>query len=138
MPSDSHSDGAFLRRVLIVASVVVLALLAWQNHVIRHTRSVAIGADHVHYQSDLLLNLAVIAALALVLLRKSGARPEAIRHLRSTADLYPRARLALAQAYAEEKHIDEAAAELRLYLQNRNAEHRPQVEAMLRSFAQSR
>lgn len=29
MPSDSHSDGAFLRRVLIVASVVVLALLAW-------------------------------------------------------------------------------------------------------------
>jgi predicted PurR-regulated permease PerM len=29
MPSDSPSDGAFLRRVLIVASVVVLALLAW-------------------------------------------------------------------------------------------------------------
>jgi predicted PurR-regulated permease PerM len=29
MPSDSHSDGAFLWRVLIVASVVVLALLAW-------------------------------------------------------------------------------------------------------------
>ena len=29
MPSDSHSDGAFLRHVLIVASVVVLALLAW-------------------------------------------------------------------------------------------------------------
>jgi predicted PurR-regulated permease PerM len=29
MSSDSPSDGAFLRRVLIVASVVVLALLAW-------------------------------------------------------------------------------------------------------------
>ena len=31
----------------------------------RQTASLAIGADHVHYQSDLLLNGAVIAALAL-------------------------------------------------------------------------
>lgn len=29
MPSDSRSDGAFVRRVLIVTSVVVVALLAW-------------------------------------------------------------------------------------------------------------
>ena len=29
MPPGSYADGAFLRRVLIVASVVVLALLAW-------------------------------------------------------------------------------------------------------------
>jgi ferrous-iron efflux pump FieF len=42
-----------------------LALLAWQRHVIRRTGSLAIATDHVHYQSDLLLNLAVIAALAL-------------------------------------------------------------------------
>jgi ferrous-iron efflux pump FieF len=40
-------------------------LLAWQRHVIRRTGSLAIATDHVHYQSDLLLNLAVIAALAL-------------------------------------------------------------------------
>jgi ferrous-iron efflux pump FieF len=40
-------------------------LLAYQRRVIRRTGSVAIAADHVHYQSDLLLNLAVIAALAL-------------------------------------------------------------------------
>ncbi|HKR93395.1 cation diffusion facilitator family transporter, partial [Novosphingobium sp.] len=41
------------------------ALLAWQRHVIRRTGSLAIKTDNVHYQSDLLLNLAVIAALAL-------------------------------------------------------------------------
>lgn len=51
--------------VSIVAIVLTLALLAWQRHVIRRTGSVAIGADHTHYQSDLLLNLAVIAALVL-------------------------------------------------------------------------
>lgn len=48
-----------------IAIAATLALLAWQRYVIRQTRSVAIGADHVHYQSDLLLNGAVIAALAL-------------------------------------------------------------------------
>lgn len=51
--------------VSIVAIMATFALLAWQRHVIRRTRSVAIKTDHLHYQSDLLLNLAVIAALAL-------------------------------------------------------------------------
>jgi ferrous-iron efflux pump FieF len=44
---------------------VTLVLLAWQRHVIRRTGSVAIATDHLHYQADLVLNLAVIAALAL-------------------------------------------------------------------------
>ncbi len=51
--------------VSVLAIVVTLALLAYQRRVIARTRSVAIEADHVHYQSDLLLNLAVIAALVL-------------------------------------------------------------------------
>lgn len=51
--------------VSLVAIVATLALLAWQRHVIRRTGSLAIRTDHVHYQSDLLLNLAVIAALVL-------------------------------------------------------------------------
>ena len=51
--------------VSAVAIVATFALLAWQRHVIARTNSVAITTDHVHYQSDLLLNLAVIAALAL-------------------------------------------------------------------------
>ena len=51
--------------VSIIAMVATLALLAYQRRVLRATGSVAIHADHVHYQSDLLLNGAVIAALAL-------------------------------------------------------------------------
>ena len=51
--------------VSLTAIVVTFALLAWQRHVIRRTGSLAIKTDNVHYQSDLLLNLAVIAALAL-------------------------------------------------------------------------
>ena len=51
--------------VSLAAIVATLGLLAYQRSVIRRTGSVAIGADHVHYQSDLLLNLAVIAALVL-------------------------------------------------------------------------
>lgn len=51
--------------VSVIAIAATLALLAYQRRVIARTASVAIETDHVHYQSDLLLNLAVIAALAL-------------------------------------------------------------------------
>ncbi|MCC6827630.1 MAG: cation diffusion facilitator family transporter [Novosphingobium sp.] len=51
--------------VSVAAMVATLALISWQRHVIARTGSLAISTDHVHYQSDLLLNLAVIAALAL-------------------------------------------------------------------------
>ncbi len=51
--------------VSLVAIVTTVALLAYQRYVIAKTKSVAIHADHVHYQSDVLLNIAVIAALAL-------------------------------------------------------------------------
>jgi ferrous-iron efflux pump FieF len=51
--------------VSLVAIAATFALLAYQRHVIRRTGSVAIQADHVHYQTDLLLNLSVIAALVL-------------------------------------------------------------------------
>jgi ferrous-iron efflux pump FieF len=60
--SQAAADGI---GVSLAAIVVTLALIAWQRHVIRKTGSLAIRTDNVHYQSDLLLNLAVIAALAL-------------------------------------------------------------------------
>jgi ferrous-iron efflux pump FieF len=53
---------------MIVSGIAILAtfaLLGWQRHVIRKTGSLAIRTDNVHYQSDLFLNLAVIAALAI-------------------------------------------------------------------------
>jgi ferrous-iron efflux pump FieF len=51
--------------VSVIAIIATFALLAWQRHVIRKTSSLAIKTDHLHYQSDLFLNLAVIAALVL-------------------------------------------------------------------------
>ncbi len=51
--------------VSLAAIVATFALLAYQRSVIRKTGSVAILADNVHYQSDVLLNVAVIAALVL-------------------------------------------------------------------------
>jgi len=51
--------------VSLIAIVVTLGLLTYQRSVVRRTGSVAIRTDAVHYQSDLLLNLAVIGALAL-------------------------------------------------------------------------
>lgn len=51
--------------VSVIAILVTLALTRYQAHVVAQTGSLAIGTDRIHYQSDLLLNLAVIAALVL-------------------------------------------------------------------------
>lgn len=51
--------------VSLLAILLTFALLGWQRYVMRRTRSLAIATDHLHYKSDLLLNLAVIAALVL-------------------------------------------------------------------------
>ena len=59
-----------------IAIAATFALLAYQRGVIRRTGSVAILADNVHYQSDVLLNVAVIAALVLdQVVGLSGADP---------------------------------------------------------------
>lgn len=51
--------------VLLFAILLTAALLGFQRFVVRRTGSLAIQADSLHYQSDLLMNLAVIAALVL-------------------------------------------------------------------------
>ncbi|UJJ30930.1 cation diffusion facilitator family transporter [Halopseudomonas maritima] len=51
--------------VMLFSIAATLGLLAVQHHVIRHTQSTAVGADALHYRSDLLLNLSIIAALLL-------------------------------------------------------------------------
>lgn len=62
--------------VSVIAIVATLALLAYQRQIVRKTGSVAIHADHVHYQSDLLLNIAVIIGIALeTFLHLRGADP---------------------------------------------------------------
>lgn len=60
----------------LVAMAVTACLLAYQRHVIARTNSLAIRTDYVHYQSDLLLNLAVIVALGVQhFLHWGGADP---------------------------------------------------------------
>jgi ferrous-iron efflux pump FieF len=51
--------------VLLLACVLTAALLGFQRYVVRQTGSIAIRADSLHYRSDLLMNLAVIAILVL-------------------------------------------------------------------------
>jgi ferrous-iron efflux pump FieF len=51
--------------VSIAAILATIVLLAYQRKIIRQTGSVAIMADNVHYQSDVLLNGSVIVALIL-------------------------------------------------------------------------
>ena len=51
--------------VTIFTIFMTLALVVVQKRVIAKTQSVAISADSLHYQSDLILNLGVLAALLL-------------------------------------------------------------------------
>ncbi|CAA9534807.1 MAG: Ferrous-iron efflux pump FieF [uncultured Sphingomonadaceae bacterium] len=70
----THAD--FGIGVSLVAIAATLGLLFYQRAVIRRTNSIAIKADHVHYQTDVLLNLSVIAALGLErFLGVTGADP---------------------------------------------------------------
>ena len=51
--------------VMGVSIVLTLGLVLFQRHVVRKTGSMAISADAVHYQSDLLINLGVGIAIVL-------------------------------------------------------------------------
>lgn len=51
--------------ISIIAIVMTLILVLVQRYVIKRTRSVAISADALHYQSDVMLNVGVLIALFL-------------------------------------------------------------------------
>jgi ferrous-iron efflux pump FieF len=51
--------------VMIFSIAVTIGLVLYQRHVVRRTVSIAITADELHYRSDVVLNLSVIAALVL-------------------------------------------------------------------------
>lgn len=51
--------------VTLVALFSTLALVAFQRWVVKRTRSVAIRADMLHYQSDVVMNGAILLALGL-------------------------------------------------------------------------
>ena len=51
--------------VMVFSIAVTIGLVLYQRHVVRRTGSIAISADELHYRSDVVLNLSVIAALVL-------------------------------------------------------------------------
>ena len=51
--------------VMVISLVLTIGLVAYQKHVVRKTGSTAVKADSIHYLSDVLGNLAAIAALIL-------------------------------------------------------------------------
>ena len=51
--------------VAVFSIVVTVGLVLYQRHVVSRTGSIAVSADELHYRSDVVLNIGVIAALAL-------------------------------------------------------------------------
>lgn len=51
--------------IVVISIIVTLALVTFQRHVVSKTNSLAVGADELHYRSDLLMNMGVIAAIIL-------------------------------------------------------------------------
>ena len=49
--------------VMMISVVLTLALVCFQNYVVARTKSLAIGADSIHYKADLLVNGGIIASL---------------------------------------------------------------------------
>lgn len=49
--------------VMVFSIVLTLALVVFQRYVVRKSGSIAIDADSLHYKTDLLINLGVIASL---------------------------------------------------------------------------
>jgi ferrous-iron efflux pump FieF len=62
MPVENAPTGI---AVMIFSIVVTIGLVLFQRHVVRRTGSIAITADELHYRSDVVLNVSVIAALVL-------------------------------------------------------------------------
>jgi ferrous-iron efflux pump FieF len=60
-------NGALAITVLVLSIMLTLALVLFQRYVVRQTGSLAISADQLHYKTDLLVNLGIIAGLAAVM-----------------------------------------------------------------------
>ena len=63
--AEAPTHGEYGIVVSAIAIAMTIALVLYQQYVIRHSGSLAITADNLHYKSDLFLNLSVIAAIIL-------------------------------------------------------------------------
>ena len=51
--------------VMVLSVIVTIALVSFQNHIVKRTGSLAIKADSMHYRTDIFMNGAVLLALIL-------------------------------------------------------------------------
>ena len=58
-----HADVGYA--VTVFAMVLTIALVAFQRYVVKRSGSLAIGADQLHYQSDILINGSVLVSIFL-------------------------------------------------------------------------
>lgn len=49
--------------VIVISLLMTIVLVRYQKYVVSETKSIAVEADSIHYLSDVILNLSVIAAL---------------------------------------------------------------------------
>jgi len=61
--------------VMVISIVATMGLLMFQKHVIKQTDSTAIKADHMHYKTDLVVNIGVVVALLLTFYGWPGFDP---------------------------------------------------------------
>lgn len=59
----NHPEAGVL--ISVIATAITAVLVLFQKWVVRKTGSQAIAADSLHYQSDLLMNIAIIVALGI-------------------------------------------------------------------------
>lgn len=60
--------------VTIVALICTIILVSFQRWVVRRTQSQAVRADMLHYQSDVMMNGAILAGAGVVLVRLASRR----------------------------------------------------------------
>lgn len=63
-PEPVRAAGAALG-VMVLSIVLTASLIAFQRHVIRKTESLAVSADRLHYQGDLMMNACVMVSIIL-------------------------------------------------------------------------
>ncbi|MEE8393080.1 MAG: cation diffusion facilitator family transporter [Rhodospirillales bacterium] len=56
-----NTDTGYL--VMVFSIVLTVSLVAFQRHVVKKTGSLAISADSLHYQTDVMINLSVVVSL---------------------------------------------------------------------------
>ena len=90
---EALDHGALALGVMLASIAAAIGLILYERHVVAQTRSVAIGADMMHYLADLATNIGVVLALLLVMGAGWGLADPIIALLVAAAMLWTAARV---------------------------------------------